>query len=140
MKTVHPSPLLRFALLVDAVVSGAMGVLQLSAAAKMASLLELPQTLLERTAEFMVIYMLVLAVMATRIRLWSTAVMFIVFGNLLWSLGCVALLLTGTLSPNALGTAFVLMQAAAVTVFAVLEWRGLRRSAPARGAPGAALS
>jgi hypothetical protein len=140
MKTVHPSPLLKFALLADAVISGAMGVLQLSAAAALAALLDLPQALLLSTGEFLVIYALLLVGMATRAGLWPALVMLVVVGNALWGLACVALLLTGALSPNPLGTGFVLLQAAAVGVFAVLEWRGLRSSAPAGAAERAALS
>ncbi|KNZ30965.1 MAG: hypothetical protein AD742_19430 [Methylibium sp. NZG] len=140
MKAVHPSPLLKFALLVDAAVSGAMGVLQLSAATALAALLDLPQPLLLGTGEFFVVYALLLVGMATRARLWSALVMLIVVGNGLWGLACVALLAAGALAPNALGVGFVLMQAVAVSVFAWLEWRGLRSSAPASDASRAALS
>ena len=138
MKTVHPSPLLKFALLVDAVVSGAMGGLQLGAATALATVLELPHALLLGTGEFFVVYALLLVGMAGRPRLWSALVMLVVVGNAMWALGCVALVSTGALLPNALGTGFVLLQATAVLVFAALEWRGLRRSAPA-GAAGRPL-
>ncbi len=140
MKTVHPSSLLKFALLTDAAVSGAMGVLQLSAAAALAALLELPQALLLATGEFLVVYALLLVGMATRARLWSALVMFIVLGNLMWALACMALPGTGTLAPNALGIGFLLLQAVAVVVFAVLEWRGLQSSAPAGAATRTVLS
>ena len=140
MQTVHSSPLLKFALLIDAVVSGAMGVLQLSAAAALATLLELPQAVLLGTGEFLVVYALLLVGLATRARLWSALVMFIVLGNALWALACVALLAASTLAPNALGAVFVLLQAVAVVVFAALEWRGLRTSAPAGAAAGTVLS
>ncbi len=140
MKTVHPSPLLKFALLADAAVSGAMGVLQLSATATLAALLELPQALLLGTGEFLVVYALLLVGMATRARLWAALVVFIVLGNVMWGLACMALSGTGTLAPNALGIVFLLLQAAAVAVFAALEWRGLYRSTPAGATAGAVLS
>jgi hypothetical protein len=131
VKTVHPSLLLKIALMADAVVSGATGLLQLTAANPLATLLDLPRAGLLATGEFLVIYALLLVVLATRERLWSGLVMFIVLGNVAWALGCVALLLAGMLSPTAPGIGFVLMQAVAVVVFAVLEWRGLGRSLPA---------
>jgi hypothetical protein len=86
MQTVHPSRLLRIALLADAVVSGAMGVLQLGAAAALATLLELPQALLLGTGEFLLAYALLLVTLATRTRLWPALVTFIVLGNVLWAL------------------------------------------------------
>ena len=140
MKTVHPSPFLKFALWVDAAVSGATGLLQLSAATTLAALLELPYNALLGTGEFLVVYALLLAGMATRTRLWAGLVMFIVLGNLMWALACAGLLLAGGLSLNALGVGFVLVQAVAVVVFAALEWRGLRSSAPAPAAARAVMS
>ena len=140
MKTVHPSPLLKLALLADAVIGGATGVLQLLAATALSTLLELPRALLLGTGEFLVVYALLLLGMATRARLWSALVMFVVLGNLMWGLGCMALLMTGRLAPNALGICFVLLQAVAVVALAVLEWRGLRSSAPALAAQRTVLS
>ncbi len=140
MQTVHPSQLLKIALLLDAVVSGTVGLLQLSAATALTSLLALPHAVLMGTGEFLVVYALLLVGMASRTRLWPALVMFIVLGNVMWGLGCVVLLLAGVLSPNALGVGFVLMQTVAVAVFAALEWRGLRRSAPAGAAARAVMS
>jgi hypothetical protein len=138
VKTVHPSPFLKFALLLDAVVSGATGLLQLAAADLLATMLDLPRAGLLATGEFFIVYALALLAMATRGRLWSGLVMVVVLGNSLWSLGCLALLLAGVLAPSALGIAFVLVQAAAVAAFAALQWRGLHGSLAA-AAPASAL-
>ena len=134
MKTVHPSPLLKNALRADALVSAATGVLQLAAADKLAMLLDLPRGLLSGSGEFFLAYAGVLLVMAGRLRLPSWAVVFIVLGNLLWGVACVALPIEGVLAPNALGWGFLGIQAAAVATFAVLEWLGLRNSATAAAA------
>ena len=134
MKTIHPSPLLKNALRVDALVSGATGVLQLVATDKLAMLLDLPRGLLSVSGEFLLAYALALLVMAGRQRLLSWAVMFIVLGNLLWGVACVVLPIEGILAPNALGWGFLGVQVAAVAVFAVLEWLGLRNSATAANA------
>ena len=133
MNRIFPSVFLKRALLADAAVSGTTGVLQLVATERLANALELQRLLLVSTAEFALIYAAVLAYMATRHRLVTPAVNAVVFGNLLWCLAGIALLLWGGLTPNRLGTGFVLLQSFAVSVLAGLQWQGLRRSAPADG-------
>ena len=54
----------------------------------------------------------------------------LVAGNLGWALACVLLLLSGRVSPSALGVAYVLVQALTVAVLAELQYFGLRRTAP----------
>jgi hypothetical protein len=140
MHSVRPSRFLQVALLADAAVSGATGVLHLSAAASLSALLDLPHVLLIGTGEFFVVYALLLVMLATRARLWSAPVVVVVLGNALWALASVGLLLSGALSPNAWGIAFVLMQAVAVLLFAALEWRGLRNSPSAAPSARAVMS
>ena len=140
MLTVRPSPSLRFALLADACVSGATGLLQLGATQSLSALLALPHAVLLGTVEHFVVYALLLAAMATRTRLWSAPVRVVVPGNGLWALASVGLLLSGALSPSPMGVGFVLLLAVAVLVFAALEWRGLRRSPPAAARGHAVVS
>ena len=59
------------------------------------------------------------------------AVQMTVLGNLLWVLGSVALPVFGLISLNAFGWIFILAQAAAVAMFAVLEWSASQRPAAA---------
>ena len=134
MNRIYPSVFLKRALLADAVVSGAAATLQLAATERLTTALELPRLLLVGTAEFMLIYAAALVYMATRQRLVAPAVKGVVFGNLLWGLAGITLLLSGGLAPNRFGTGFVLLQAFAVSVLAGLQWLGLQRSAPAGGA------
>ena len=131
MRTILPAPFLKRALLADATVSSITGLLQLAATDGLVALLGFPRLALVGTGEFMLIYAALLLVRATRKRLWSPAVGVIVLGNLLWGLGGLAFLVSGLVAPSAAGTAFVLLQVAAVALFAGLEWTGLRRSAPA---------
>lgn len=49
-------------------------------------------------------------------------------GNAAWTLASIALLLSGTVTPNLLGEVFVAVQAIATGVFAELQFIGLRRS------------
>ena len=129
MHTVTPSVLLKRALLADAVVSAGTALLQLAATQLLVAALELPRLLLVGTAEFALVYAAVLALLATRVRLWSAAVKFIVVGNLAWGGLSLALLFTGALAPSSLGVAFVALQAAAVGLLAGLQWAGLKASA-----------
>lgn len=129
MRTVTPSILLKRALLADAVVSAGCALLQLGATQPLVDALALPRLLLVGTAEFMLVYAAVLAFMVTRGRLWSAAVKFIVGGNLAWGGLSLALLFTDALAPSSLGVGFVALQAAAVGLFAGLQWAGLRVSA-----------
>lgn len=140
MHHINPSRLLKLALIVDAVISGASGVLQITAPQQLGAVLQLPQALLSATGNFYLVYAAALILLATRRRLWVGLVLAIVFGNLAWGLAGAGALLTGSLAPNLLGVAFVLMQVAAVTAFAIAQWFGLRRSAPARDAPGGDLA
>jgi hypothetical protein len=140
MRTVRPSPFLKFALFADACVSGATGLLQLGATGSLSELLDLPPALLWSAGEFFVVYALLLVALATRARLWSALVMVVVVGNSMWALASVGLLLIGALSPSAMGVGFVLVQAVAVLVFAALQWRGLHGSLRAAASGHAVMS
>lgn len=130
MRTVQPSRLLRTALVADATVSGAAAVLQLAAADWLNERLLLPRPLLAETGILLVAYTAFLVVLARRSTVWSLAVAIVVGGNVAWGFGCIGSLATGVLSPNAPGSAFLLLQAAAVFAFAALEYAGLKVSMP----------
>ena len=134
MRTVFPSNLLRKALIVDAVVSGAVAALQLAMPQALSRLLLLPRGLLVETGMFLVAYTLLLILLARNVRVWSGLITFVVLGNVAWAVGCAMLLGTGYLKPGALGIAFVAVQAVTVMVFAGLEYLGLRGSLPAPSA------
>jgi hypothetical protein len=131
MKTIHPSPLLNLALSADVAASGTIAVLQLAAARPLAELLALPQPLLVETGAFLVGWTALLAVLAASARVAPALVGVVIVGNLAWAVACLALLATGTLLPNGLGIAFVLVQAAVVLVLAALQYAGLARSVAA---------
>ncbi len=138
MKHVHPSRLLKAALAADAVVSAAVALLQIVAAGALAEWLALPRGLLFETGLFLVGYTLLLVVLARSARVPAWLVGFIVVGNVGWAIGCVALPAAGWVTPNAAGMAYLALQAVAVLAFAVLEFAGLRVSAPAGHAGTAA--
>jgi glucose uptake protein GlcU len=52
----------------------------------------------------------------------------VVIGNAIWVLDSVLLLLSGSVQPTAIGTAYVIAQAVVVAVIAELEFTGLRKT------------
>ena len=118
---------LRAALLLDAVASGAMGLLFLAAAALLAPLLGLPDTLLRVSGAVLVPFAALLVWLAARAAPPRAFVGAVVAGNAAWVVASVTLLASGAVQPTMLGEAVVLAQAAAVALFAWLEWRALRR-------------
>jgi len=127
MGTVKNSPnALRRVLLLDAAASGGMGVLLLVAADSLGSLLGLPLNLVRSVGVFLVPFGVFLVWVATRRYALPAITRAIVIGNVLWVIASVWLLVSGLVKPTLLGEVFVLAQAAAVVVFAFLEYRGLR--------------
>lgn len=131
MSTLHLSPLLRFALKLDALATAATGAAMLLFAAPLVALLQLPAPLLQGAAAFMLAYAAVLAWLLRRPTLPRWAVWTVIVGNALWAIDCAFLAFAGGLAPSALGVAFLLLQAAIVAGFAELQFVGLRRSAAA---------
>jgi len=127
----RPLALLRQLLLVDAVISGGMGLLLIFGAALLAGLLDLPASLLRYAGLVLVpfvLYVAYVAYVAGRERVAPTAVWIVILINALWVAASVALLLSGQVTPNGLGIAFVILQAVAVGIFAELQYIALRRT------------
>lgn len=127
--------LLRLALKLDAAATGALGILVLLAAGTVLGdqrpfvlLLGTPLALLVPVGLFLVAYAAFVWGVGARRRINRTGVWVVVVVNLLWVLGSVALAVAGWLSLTALGVAFVLVQGAAVALFAVLQFLGLHRT------------
>jgi len=123
-----PSPLLRKALLADALLSGITGLALLFAAGPLAILEGLPVGLLRWSGIILIPFAAFVAWLGTRERVQRPLVFAVVACNALWALDSVLLLVTGWVEPTILGEVFVLGQAAVVAVLAELEFIGLRRS------------
>jgi hypothetical protein len=119
---------LRFALLADAVASGATGLMMIAGADLLTGLLGLPVALMREAGLLLVPYVALVALVGTRETIWRPAVKVIIALNVAWVAGSVGLLLGGFVAPTALGYAFVIFQAVVVGVFAELQVMGLRRS------------
>lgn len=131
---IHPSPLLRRAIQADAIVSGAMALLLTFGGGVLAPVLSLPQALLQEAELFLIGYSAVVGWLGTRAAMPRFLVLIVIGGNALWTLGSIALLLSGATAPNLLGAAFIVIQAIAVGIFAELQFVGLGRSGDARTA------
>lgn len=128
MKTVHPAPFLRQALLADAVTSAACALLVLVAAGPLERILGLPAALLRGAGLVLLPYVALLAALALRETLPRAVVWAVIAANALWAVESVLLLVSGWVEPTRAGIAFVLAQAIVVAMYAELQFMGLRRS------------
>ena len=123
--------LLRLALRLDAVASGALGLLGAVAAAVLEGLLGVPATVLLPLGILLVVYAAAVWLAGARPPAHRFAVRTIVGLNALWVVASLAAVVPGLLPLTPLGVAFVLLQAGAVAIFAELQIIGLRRSGQA---------
>lgn len=126
--TSMPDAPLRRALLLDAVASGTMGVGLIVLAETMTTFLGLPVTLLRWAGVLLVPYALVVAWVGTRRPVKRGAAIEIVIVNIAWIAASLALLALPVIQPTTLGSIFVVGQAAAVGLFALLQTAGIRRA------------
>lgn len=125
---IHSSPLLRRALLADAIFSGVSALLLTFDAALLAPLLSLPEALLREVGLFLIVYAALVGWLGARPSAPKALVLIVIAGNAAWTIGSIALLFSGAVSPNLLGGVAVAAQAIATGVFAELQYIGLRRS------------
>lgn len=125
--SIDRSASLRRVLFVDAATCAAMGVLLTFDAAALSSLLQLPVALIEYAGLSLFPVAAYIAWVATRAHIARRSVWALIAGNILWIAGSALMLVSGWVSPSALGYTFVIMQALAVVLFVELEYVGLRR-------------
>ena len=125
---INPSSFLSRALLADAVFSGVAAVALTLGAGVLAPFLNLPEALLRESGLFLIAYTALVGWLGTRQSVLKALVLLVIVGNAAWTLGSIALLFSGAVSPNLLGIIFVVAQAIATGVFAELQYIGLRKS------------
>ena len=125
---IQPSLFLRRAIQADAIVTGAVALLQTFGAAMLAPLLNLPQTLLLETGLFLIAYTALVGWLGTRPSMPKALVAIVIAGNAAWALGSIALMFSGAVTPTLLGYAFIAAHAISTGVFAELQYIGLRKS------------
>ena len=125
---INPSVFLRRAVLADAIFSGASALLLAFGAGALAPMLNLPEALLREPGLFLIAYAALVGWLGTRQSMPKALVGIVIAGNAAWTIGSIALLFSGTVTPNLLGEAVVAIQAIATGAFAELQYIGLRRS------------
>ncbi|MGY1735876.1 hypothetical protein [Geodermatophilus sp. SYSU D00684] len=126
--TAPPRPsldLLRVALRLDAVVTGANGLAYLAAAPLLSGLLGVPAGALRGLGTFLAVFAAGVALVAARPRVPRGATEVVVGANALWAAGSVAVVVAGRFDLTAAGTVWVLLQAAVVAGFAALQLTAL---------------
>ena len=123
-----PAPLLRFALRLDGVASIGVGLVVCLGLSATAHALGAPPALMLGTGLFCVAYGAVAFWLGSRPYLRSAPIRAIAIGNGLWAAGSIWLGFSGWLVPTEVGLALLLAQAAAVGLFALLQFLGLRQS------------
>jgi quinol-cytochrome oxidoreductase complex cytochrome b subunit len=124
----QPTRFLRYALIGDAVASGATGLLMAAGAGFLTGLLNLPEELLRYAGMFLLPYALIVAYVGTRPEVSKAAVWAIIAINALWAVESIGLLVGSWVAPTMLGYAFVIFQAVVVLAFAEAQYMGLRQA------------
>ena len=126
---IRSSTFLRRVFAADALVSGASALLMSAGSLPLSALLSLPRPLLLGAGLVLVPYALLVGLLAARSRVPRVLVWGVIAANVLWAVGCVALVFESALEPTLLGEGFLVLQALVVIAFAELDFIGLRRSA-----------
>lgn len=121
-----PSALLRLALKLDAVVTGANGAAYLAAAGALDSALGVEAGLLRGAGAFLLVYAGAVWIVATREAIRPPAVKTIVAANAIWAVDSLVVLAAGWLSPTIAGGVWIALQALVVAGFAGLQTYALR--------------
>ena len=80
---------------------------------------------------FLIAYTVLVGWLGTRQSMPKALVAIVIAGNAAWALGSMALMFSGSVSPNLLGYAFIAVHAISTGVFAELQYIGLRKSSGA---------
>jgi hypothetical protein len=118
--------LLRFALTLDGIVTGAMGVAFLAGAPLLDGWLGLPTSLIAAVGAFLAVYGVLVLRLATRpVR---GAVIAVIAANAVWAVDTLVALAVDWHEPTVAGQLVIAVQAVGCAGFAALQYLGLRRS------------
>ena len=126
--TVPMTLFLKTTLRLDAAVSGAAALLMAAGAALLGPFLNLPVPLLFWAGVMLLLFVALLIVVARRKSASRILLFDIVLLNAAWVLASFIILIAGVVEPNMFGVTFVVVQALAVALFAVLQVSALRHA------------
>jgi hypothetical protein len=120
--------LIRFALIADAIASGATGLLLAAGGDFLAGLTGVPAATAMPLGLFLIVFAVFVAWVGLKPQTPRGPAMLIVLVNAAWVIGSAIVLLAGAFPLTLLGIAFVIAQALAVAALAALQWMGLGRA------------
>ena len=121
--------LLRTALRLDALVTGANGAAYLALAGPLDDLLGLPASLLRAAGAFLVVFAAAVWVVARAGEISRPAVLSVIAVNVVWVADSLVVLALGSSDPTTAGTVWIALQSVTVGLFAALQVAGRRRAA-----------
>lgn len=127
MTTPAATLFLRRVLALDATASGATGLLLAFAGPLLDDVLGLDRAFVQPAGFFLIGYALAVAALSLQPRPHRLLVLAVIAINVLWTAESGLTLVLGWLQPNALGIAFVVVQAAVVAGFAGLQILAIRQ-------------
>ncbi len=120
--------LVRFALVADAIATAATGALMAAAAGLLADFTGIPATFSMPVGLGLIAFAAFVGWVSSRVDISRGLTMLVVGINALWVLGSVAVMAMGVWPLSMLGVVFVIVQAAAVAILAILQEVGLGRA------------
>ena len=120
--------LLRFALTLDGIATGANGVLYLAGAPLLDGWLGLPTEMLMAVGAFLIVYAALVLRLATRPEMPRVAVVAVIAANALWAIDSLIALALDWFTPTTVGQALIAAQAVLVAGLAALQYVGLKQS------------
>ena len=130
LEAADPNLLVRLALRLDAVVTGANGVAYLAAASVLDGPLGIEATTLRPIGAFLVVYAIAVALVSRPERPSPTAVRIVIAANVIWAVDSLIVLAAGWLDPSTGGAVWIGLQALVVAGFAGLQAAALRKRPP----------
>jgi hypothetical protein len=121
------STFLRRALLADAVISGATGLLMLTGASLLETWLGVPAALMRVAGVVLLPFAGLVVYLSKRSQISRSGVWTVIALNVAWVAGSVLLLVSRSIEPTTLGIAFIGAQSLAVAFFAEVQYVGLRK-------------
>jgi hypothetical protein len=120
--------LLRFALMLDGVATGANGVIYLAGAPLLDGWLGLPTEMLMAVGAFLIAYAALVLRLATRPAMPRVAVVAVIAANVLWAVDSLIALALDWFTPTTVGQVLIAVQAVLVAGLAALQYVGLKQA------------